>query len=128
MTGINRCRPHDKITGTTDALITVSAGGVEIGDFGVLVHGGWSKRKALLFNLLSGSTFLVGGLIAYSVSFAIDVSFLVPFAAGNFLYIGASDLVPELTRHRDLKVGALHFASFVVGVLLLLAVKLLIPT
>lgn len=66
----------------------------ELGDFGVLIDGGWSKRRALVFNVLSGLTFLVGGLVAYGLSFQMDVSWLIPFAAGNFLYIGASDLVP----------------------------------
>lgn len=63
----------------------------ELGDFGVLVHGGWDKRKALLFNLLSGLTFPLGGVVAYAASRELDVRWLVPLAAGNFLYIGASD-------------------------------------
>jgi hypothetical protein len=70
----------------------------ELGDFGVLIHGGWKKRTALLFNLLSGLTFLVGGLVAYAASLQLDVRWLVPLAAGNFLYIGASDLVPEVNK------------------------------
>jgi zinc and cadmium transporter len=57
----------------------------ELGDFGVLVHGGWSKQAALLFNLLSGLTFLVGGLVAYGASLRFDVGWMVPLAAGNFL-------------------------------------------
>jgi zinc and cadmium transporter len=61
----------------------------ELGDFGVLIHGGWAKGKALLFNVLSALTFLLGGLFAYGMSFNADVSFLIPFAAGNFLYIDA---------------------------------------
>ena len=72
----------------------------ELGDFGVLVHGGWRKGQALLFNLLSGLTFLLGGLVAYAASATIDVKALVPFAAGNFIYIGASDLVPEVNKHQ----------------------------
>jgi zinc and cadmium transporter len=67
----------------------------ELGDFGVLVHGGWRKGRALLYNFLSALTFPAGGLIAYVLSSAVSVEFLVPFAAGNFLYIGAVDLVPE---------------------------------
>lgn len=59
----------------------------EFGDFGVLVHGGWRKVTAL--------TFLAGGLVAYAASMRVDTRWLVPLAAGNFLYIGASDLVPE---------------------------------
>ncbi len=98
----------------------------ELGDFGVLIHGGWSKRRALLFNVLSGSTFLLGGLVAYGLSFQMDVSWLIPFAAGNFLYIGASDLVPEVNKHHNLKANVAHLLAFVSGLLLLLLVKLTI--
>ncbi len=93
----------------------------ELGDFGVLVHGGWSKRRALLFNLASASTFLLGSVIAYCASFQISVAFLVPFAAGNFIYIGASDLVPEVNRSHSTRQAAKHFACFVLGLGLLLA-------
>ena len=98
----------------------------ELGDFSVLVHGGWSKRRALLFNVLSGLTFLLGGLVAYGLSFQIDVSWLIPFAAGNFLYIGASDLVPEVNKHHDLKRNVVHLLAFVSGLVLLLFVKIVI--
>lgn len=91
----------------------------ELGDFGVLVHGGWSKRDALLLNVLSALTFLVGSLIAYAASFAIDVSWLVPIAAGNFLYIGASDLVPEIKQHPDFRASMVHLVAFLAGVGLL---------
>jgi len=96
----------------------------ELGDFGVLVHGGWSPRKALLFNFLSALTFLVGGLVAYAVSLQIDVSFLVPFAAGNFLYIAAADLIPEIKSHEKWSKNVVHFVAFLAGVLLLLLVRL----
>lgn len=94
----------------------------ELGDFGVLVHGGWSKRGALAFNVLSGLTFLVGGLVAWGVSFHNDVSWLIPFAAGNFIYIAASDLVPEVNKHGDASIGnnIIHLASFTLGLILLL--------
>ncbi len=95
----------------------------ELGDFGVLVHGGWDKRKALLFNVLSALTFLAGGLLTYAVSFNIDVSFLIPFAAGNFLYIGASDLVPEIRKHADLKINITNFIFFLIGASLMLLIK-----
>lgn len=100
----------------------------ELGDFGVLVHGGWSKRRALFFNMLSGLTFLIGGLTAYGLSFQMDVSWLIPFAAGNFLYIGASDLVPEINKHHNLRDNAVHLAAFVLGLALLLFVKMTIGT
>ncbi|MGB0466355.1 MAG: ZIP family metal transporter [Pontibacterium sp.] len=98
----------------------------ELGDFGVLIHGGWSKRHALMFNFLSGLTFLLGGLFAYGLSFQVDVSWLIPFAAGNFLYIGAADLVPEVNKHHEVEVKSniLNFIAFVFGLLLLLTAKL----
>jgi zinc and cadmium transporter len=95
----------------------------ELGDFGVLLHGGWSKWNALLFNFLSGFTFLIGGLVAYWVSYAMDTSFLVPFAAGNFIYIAASDLVPEVNRHEHLAGNLVNLGFFVSGILLLLLIK-----
>jgi len=98
----------------------------ELGDFAVLIHGGWSKGKALLFNVLSALTFLLGGLVAYVVSFNINIAFLIPFAAGNFLYIGASDLVPEVSKHGDLNTNAVNLISFVFGVGLMLIIKILL--
>jgi zinc and cadmium transporter len=91
----------------------------ELGDFGVLVHGGWKKQRALLFNFLSGLTFLVGGLLAYAASARIDVEFLVPFAAGNFIYLGASDLVPEVRSHESAATNVVNFAAFAGGLLAL---------
>lgn len=96
----------------------------ELGDFGVLVHGGWEKSRALLYNMFSALTFLVGGLVAYAASFRLDVSWLVPFAAGNFIYIGAADLIPEVKAHAELRANVIHFTAFAVGVALMLAVKL----
>jgi zinc and cadmium transporter len=100
----------------------------ELGDFGVLVHGGWSKRRALIFNALSGLTFLLGGLLAYGLSFQIDVSWLIPFAAGNFLYIGASDLVPEVNKHQNLRANAVNLLAFMLGLALLLFAKITIDS
>lgn len=98
----------------------------ELGDFGVLVHGGWTRGRALTFNLLSSATFLLGGVVAWAASERFDTGWLLGFAAGNFLYIGASDLVPEVNRHRELGAGALHFLAFVAGAGLLAALKVLL--
>ncbi|KPK36994.1 MAG: zinc transporter [Nitrospira bacterium SG8_35_1] len=96
----------------------------EIGDFGVLVHGGWSRKKALLLNFLSASTFLLGGLLAYMFSFSDWIYFLIPFAAGNFIYIGASDLIPEVNKHENFSRNVLHFCCFSTGILILLALRI----
>ncbi len=91
----------------------------ELGDFGILVHGGWRPRRALAFNVLSALTFLVGGLVAYTASAAIDVAFLLPFAAGNFIYIAAADLIPEVREHESAKINLLHFSALLLGLVLL---------
>lgn len=96
----------------------------ELGDFGVLLHSGWTRGRALLFNVLSALTFLLGGLIAYFAALRFDVSFLIPFAAGNFIYIGAADLIPEINRHQNPSANIENFAAFAVGVSLMLLVKL----
>ncbi len=95
----------------------------ELGDFGVLIHGGWKKSRALLFNVLSALAFLAGGLIAYAASFRFNVDFLVPFAAGNFLYIGASDLVPEVNKQGEIKTNVIHFLAFAGGLLLMWLIR-----
>jgi zinc and cadmium transporter len=69
----------------------------ELGDFGILVHNGWKRRSALAYNLASALTFLIGALAAYGLAGAVDVAVLIPFAAGNFVYIAAADLVPQIT-------------------------------
>lgn len=97
----------------------------ELGDFGVLLHAGWERKTALLLNMLSGLTFLVGGLSAYWFSKSIDISFLVPLAAGNFIYIGASDLVPEINRHRHFGENIKHFSAFIAGLGLMLALRMM---
>jgi zinc and cadmium transporter len=87
----------------------------ELGDLGVLVYGGWSRSRALLLNALSATTFLIGGLLTYWLSFRINVSWLIPFAAGNFIYIGASDLIPEVNKHRSVRLSLVHLLAFIMG-------------
>jgi zinc and cadmium transporter len=96
----------------------------ELGDFGILVHGGWKRWVALLYNFLSALTFLLGGLVAYGVSRAIDVTFLLPFAAGNFIYIAAADLIPEIKHDESARLNVVHFFSFMFGAVLLLMVRI----
>jgi zinc and cadmium transporter len=95
----------------------------ELGDFGILIHGGWKKGPALLYNFLSALTFLVGGIAAYGASFNFDVTFLLPFAAGNFIYIAAADLIPEIKHEESAILNVIHFSSFLLGLAVLLAVR-----
>jgi zinc and cadmium transporter len=73
--------------------------------------------------VISASTFLVGGVVAYGASTRIDIGFLLPLAAGNFIYVAASDLVPEVNKHHDFGRSIIHLAAFVTGLGLLLLLR-----
>jgi zinc and cadmium transporter len=96
----------------------------ELGDFGVLIHSGWRAPVALFYNLISALTFLIGGLAAYAASATLDVTVMLPFAAGNFLYIAAADLLPEVNKPAGLARSIVHLGAFAAGVGLLLAIRL----
>lgn len=76
----------------------------EIGDFGVLLYAGYGKKKALMFNFLSASTAVLGLGLSLIIGVYVQrlVPLLLPFAAGNFVYIAGSDLVPELHDEKEL--------------------------
>jgi zinc and cadmium transporter len=93
----------------------------ELGDFGVLVHSGWQRRSALAWNFASALTFLVGSLIAYAVADHIEVAYLLPFAAGNFVYIAAADLLPEISSEERTRDKLETTAAFLAGLVILLA-------
>lgn len=98
----------------------------EIADFGILLYAGLSKTKALLFNFLSAATAIVGAVVGVVLSGEVTGfhEFIIPFAAGNFLYIAAANLVPELHRHCKLWDSILHVIAILVGlgVMVLIAV------
>ncbi len=91
----------------------------ELGDFGVLVYGGFSKYRALFFNLLSALTAVLGGVIGYYLSTLISglALLLLPTTAGGFIYIAASDLIPELHKEKDGSKANLAFILFILGIL-----------
>lgn len=93
----------------------------EIGDFGVLIHGGFSKNRALLFNFISALTAFIGAGIALGIGLYTEglTQFLVPFAAGGFIYIAGSDLIPELHKEIKASKSLLQFAMFVLGILIM---------
>lgn len=97
----------------------------EMGDFGILVHSGWSKGGALFYNLLSALTVLLGAVVAYAASASLDVAVLLPFAAGTFIYIALADVVPELTTSPTPHRRAVLTLGFAAGLVLLLALTAL---
>ncbi|HBU06686.1 MAG TPA: ZIP family metal transporter [Candidatus Magasanikbacteria bacterium] len=99
----------------------------EIGDFGILLHGGYSRKKALILNFITGLTAVLGAIIAILVSGFIPhiTTFLIPFAAGSFIYIAGSDLVPELHKETNAKKSALQLLISILGVVVMMALLLL---
>lgn len=89
----------------------------EIGNYAVLLHSGFSRSKALFFNLLSASGAIVGTLLVLflSSSFTVVSHALLPFAAGNLLYIAGADLIPELHKETRLGEGFLHLIAMIFG-------------
>ncbi len=89
----------------------------EIGDFGVLLHGGFSKSKALLFNFLSALTAVAGGLIAFLASGITPITdYLIPLAIGGFIYIAGSDLIPELHKNFETKKSIFQILALIAGI------------
>lgn len=98
----------------------------EIGDYGVLVYGGFGRIKALFLNFLSAVVAILGGVVGFLLSERIGQSiiFLLPFAAGNFIYIASSDLIPEIKHKTSFKKSLLHFFIFLLGIGVMLLTKL----
>lgn len=95
----------------------------EIGDFGALIHGGFSKKNALIYNFISGLTAIVGTIVALSINNVItNVNpYLMAFAAANLLYIAGSDLIPELHKEPDIKKDILQTIVFILGIIIMLS-------
>jgi zinc and cadmium transporter len=89
----------------------------EIGDFGILVHAGYSIRKALTFNFLSALTAVAGAVFTLAIGLETESvsAFLVPFTIGGFVYIATADLIPELKKEVDLKKSLLQLLFILLG-------------
>lgn len=101
----------------------------EIADFGVLLYSGLSKKKALFFNFLSAATAIIGTIFGLILIGRLEgfEHFIIPFAAGNFIYIAASNLVPQLHRHCKMKDSILHILAIIMGIGIIAAIALIGP-
>ncbi|MHA1318574.1 MAG: ZIP family metal transporter [Promethearchaeota archaeon] len=101
----------------------------EIGDFGILLYGGFSKKKALFFNFLSGMIALLGGLTAFILSDNVEIFnlFFLAFSGGGFLYIASTELMPELIKEKDLKKSIIQALIFLCGIILIISLVTLLP-
>lgn len=112
---------------TTTIAISAHEIPQEIGDFGVLIYGGFSKKKALTLNFFVALTAVLGGIIGYFISSRIEstVLYILPFAAGGFIYIAATDLVPEIRKELDMKKYMATLAVFIFGIVIMWLTKIM---
>jgi zinc and cadmium transporter len=98
----------------------------ELGDFGVLIHAGFSRARALFWNFISAVMAMAGALIAYFIGERVEsfAPIALTIAAGGFLYIAASDLVPEFHREKNLGKSILTFVIFLASLAFMLGFKI----
>jgi len=99
----------------------------EIGDFGVLIHGGFSKARALFMNFLTALTAILGAVITLLIASKIEnlTMFLIPFTAGGFIYIAAADLIPELHKETFISKSVLQLIFIILGIAIMYGLKFL---
>ncbi len=99
----------------------------EISDTGILLYSGFSRKKAILFNALTGIAAIAGGVIVllFQAQLPAVGMYLLPFAAGNFLYIAGSDLIPELHKETGIRKSTVQLFSIILGIAFMTALLLL---
>ncbi|MBT7902622.1 ZIP family metal transporter [Candidatus Woesearchaeota archaeon] len=101
----------------------------ELADIGVLLYSGLSKKKVIMFNFLSAITAIFGAVVGIIFVEKIPgfTQFIIPFAAGNFIYIAATNLLPQLHRHCCLKDTFLHILAILIGIGITVLISVLLP-
>lgn len=99
----------------------------EVGDFAVLLHSGYTKKRALWLNFLSALSAILGAAFLFALGdFAeLSAAWLLPIAAGGFIYIAASDLIPELHKTKKAEHSLLQLVAVALGVLAMVALTFL---
>lgn len=93
----------------------------ELGDFGILVHSGVPPKRALRLNLLTGSTAVLGAVFALVSGASLSGRVLLPIAAGAFIYIASTDLLPELHKEPEPRKSLLQVGALLLGLLVMIA-------
>jgi len=97
----------------------------ELGDFGILLKSGYSRKKALLYNMLSGSSAILAGIAAY---FLLDymeaiIPYTIAIAAASFLYVALADLIPEMHKETKPKESVIQIILIIIGIAIILLSK-----
>jgi len=97
----------------------------EVGDFAILLHSGYTRNKALLYNILASLTTIIGGVLAYFI--LSDLEHVLPYfltlAASSFIYIAVADLIPSLHQKTDIKTSLQQIGLILAGVVLILVMQ-----
>jgi len=90
----------------------------EISDFGVLIYGGFSKKKALFLNFVVALTAVIGVITSLLIgSYFVNITnFLLPFTIGSFIYIAGSDLIPELHKETKVRKSVIQLMMLILGI------------
>lgn len=93
----------------------------ELGDFGILIHKGWSRRGVLWLNAATGATSILGAISTFYLGkqFGAIVPILLSVATANFIYLSATDLLPEIHHKADKSFAFSHVVSFLLGIFLI---------
>lgn len=93
----------------------------EIADFSVLIYGGFSRMRALLYNFLTALTAVIGALVTFFFSSLMENShsYIASFAIGGFVYIAGTDLIPEIHKEKDAKKSVLQLLMLALGIALI---------
>lgn len=93
----------------------------EMSDFGILLHGGMKRSKIILFNVMSALASVVGAVITYFFLTTVEgvLAPMIAFAAGAFIYIAASDLIPETKRTTAMSRSLLQIALVIIGIMII---------
>ncbi len=110
---------------TTTLAVAIHEIPQEIGDFGVLLHSGFKPKRALFLNFMVALTVLVGGIVGFIISSKMEMlsSYILPVAAGGFIYIATSDLLPEIRKEKSFGKSAISFMIFILGIALMALLK-----
>jgi len=113
---------------TTTIAILIHEIPQELGDYSILIHSGLSRFKALIYNLISAIFAIIGAILTYLFGnyFSSLSIYLMPLAAGGFIYMAAVDLIPELHKETKIKASLLQFFFMILGIVLMWIMKIVL--
>jgi zinc and cadmium transporter len=100
-----------------------------MGDYGILIYGGFTRKSALLLNFLIAFTVVLGGISGILLIELVEAlsGLLIALSTGGFIYLAASELIPELQHEKSFGKSALQFIIFMLGIMLIWSLGLIFP-